>query len=273
MIHTLPEILTVIEKFGTDFPEEDEFSNQMRVAARSHVKADLANEVDSTIKGYKNTILDDLADDKFDGANGVLTLFRNHLTNRKATDIPPEIGPIKEKIQYWRKTNMKRDDKLNNIAQIGAKLDICVAKMSSAEIKPILEKLQNFVLNTDVEEFPVIIAAARMYDSYNAIKIARQAEEMSNNNPQPTTKKTRNNAPNSLILDQYDTITNRVKAIDKRVFDQLVIAGNTNSGAPYWRSSKCQHLSSNEKSAMKHFADTENNMPCFIEYNKVAFNF
>ena len=89
MIHTLPEILTVIEKFGTDFPEEDEFSNQMRVAARSHVKADLANEVDSTIKGYKNTILDDLADDKFDGANGVLTLFRNHLTNRKATDIPP----------------------------------------------------------------------------------------------------------------------------------------------------------------------------------------
>ena len=46
--------------------------------------------------------------------------------------------------------------------------------------------------------------------------------------------------------------------IDKRVFDKLVIAGNTNSGASYWQCSKCQDLSSNEKSAMKYFTDTDN---------------
>ena len=39
MILTLQQILDIIEKFDTEFPEEAKFAIQMRVAVRTHVKS------------------------------------------------------------------------------------------------------------------------------------------------------------------------------------------------------------------------------------------
>lgn len=261
-------MLEIIEKFTREYPEEAEFANKMRIAVLTSTTSDLTSENNATARAYKTTILHDLAQKKFDGASSVITLFKNHLNSPGVKEVAPEIGAIKDRINYLRRTTLKKEDKLSNIAQIAPKLDICISNMTSGEMKPHLDKLSKTVLDTPVEDFPVILAAARIFDQYNAVRIARQSEENANNNA-PKPKQIRINSP-MLILDQYDTLTNRLKMIDQRVFSRLVETGYTNNGDPYWKCTKCQHLSNNEKSAMKHFADTDN-MVCFSEYNKVAF--
>ena len=149
-----------------------------------------------------------MKDGRFDGANDILMLVRNFGRNQSPPPPKDDFSAMKKNIEDVRRSNMKKENKVNLFVNSSSNYDLAFSKMSSDEMKEVIERLEKSVFNSPLDDLPVILAVSKVLDNYYALRVVRLDEENANNNPVPKAKQPRL-TQKEFLLDPYDSIAFR----------------------------------------------------------------